>query len=82
MEFIHRINKTPSLLRGSFVIYDWSYSTYCSTDLFSANTALCLIHQANFLLDQQLKALEEQFLTQGGFTERLCKLRSNVSERF
>jgi len=33
----------------------------------------CLIQrlQANYLLDQQLKALETEFLEEGGFTERL-----------
>ncbi|MEN6503281.1 MAG: four helix bundle suffix domain-containing protein, partial [Planctomycetaceae bacterium] len=28
----------------------------------AANTILCVIHQANYLLDQQLKQLEQQFL--------------------
>lgn len=30
-----------------------------------ANIAICLIHQANYLLDQQLKALESSFLQEG-----------------
>lgn len=42
----------------------------------AANTIICLIHQANYLLDQQLKALEKNFLEQGGFTERLYKMRT------
>jgi len=33
----------------------------------AANTLICLIHQTNFLLDQQLRQLEKQFLDQGGF---------------
>ena len=41
----------------------------------AANTLICLIHQANYLLDQQLRALEEKFLEEGGFTERLYKKR-------
>jgi four helix bundle suffix protein len=53
-----------------------SYRTYCATAPESANTALCLIHQANYLLDRQLRALEQAFLEEGGFTERLFKLRS------
>jgi len=32
---------------------------------------VCLIHQTNYLLDQQLRQLEERFLSEGGFTERL-----------
>ena len=41
-----------------------------------ANTLVCLIHQTNYLLDQQLRQLEQQFLAEGGFTERLHRLRS------
>ena len=41
----------------------------------AANTLICLIHQANFLLDQQLRALEKRFLEEGGFTERLYRKR-------
>ncbi|HEX5036004.1 MAG TPA: four helix bundle suffix domain-containing protein [bacterium] len=41
----------------------------------AANTALCLIHQANYLLDQQLRQLERKFLEEGGFTERLYQAR-------
>ncbi len=44
----------------------------------AANTLICLIHQTNFLLDQQLRALEKAFLTEGGFTERLYKARSEA----
>ena len=39
----------------------------------AANTAICLIHQTNYLLDQQLRALEKEFLKEGGFTERLYR---------
>ena len=52
-----------------------TYKTYCADHESAANTALCLIHQANYLLDQQLRALEEQFLKEGGFTERLYQQR-------
>ncbi len=41
----------------------------------AANTLNCLIHQANFLLDQQLRQLEQQFLKEGGFTEKLYKAK-------
>ena len=40
-----------------------------------ANTVLCLIHQANFLLDHQITALERQFVKEGGYTERLAAAR-------
>ena len=41
----------------------------------AANAMICLIHQANYLLDQQLRALEKEFLKEGGFTERLYRSR-------
>lgn len=40
-----------------------------------ANIALCLIHQANYLIDKQLIRLENDFLEQGGLRERLTRLR-------
>ena len=41
----------------------------------AANTLICLIHQTSFLLDRQLRQLEGRFLDEGGFTERLYRLR-------
>lgn len=40
-----------------------------------ANVAICLIHQANYLLDRQLKSLEKSFLEKGGLRERMTKAR-------
>ena len=40
-----------------------------------ANIALCLIHQANYLIDHQLLRLERDFLEQGGLRERMTRLR-------
>ena len=64
---------------------DRSYSTYktyfeAKEPEVAANAAICLIHQANYLLDQQLRALEKRFLEEGGFTERLYRVRSQVRE--
>lgn len=42
----------------------------------AANTVICLIHQTNYLLDQQLRQLERAFLEEGGFTERLYNART------
>jgi four helix bundle suffix protein len=60
---------------------DKSYSTYRTyieedSPEVAANTLVCLIHQANYLLDQQLRQLEAQFMREGGFTERLYRARS------
>ena len=40
-----------------------------------ANIAICLIHQANFLIDRQLKTLEKEFIEQGGLRERMTRAR-------
>ena len=40
-----------------------------------ANIAICLIHQANYLLDQQIRKLEQEFIQQGGLRERMTKAR-------
>ena len=42
----------------------------------AAHTMICLIHQTNYLLDQQLRVLGKVFLQEGGFTERLYRTRS------
>jgi four helix bundle suffix protein len=41
-----------------------------------ANIAVCLIHQANYLLDRQLKRLEQDFLKEGGLRERMHSART------
>ena len=41
----------------------------------AANTLICLINQASFLLRRQLQKLEQSFLNEGGFTERLYRER-------
>ncbi len=46
-----------------------------------ANALICLINQANFLLDQQIAAVEEQFVEGGGYSERLAALRLAERER-
>jgi four helix bundle suffix protein len=40
-----------------------------------ANALICLIHQANYLLDKQIVALESQFISEGGYSERLAAAR-------
>lgn len=60
-----------------------TYKTYieASPPEVAANTMACLVHQTNYLLDQQLRALEKAFLSEGGFTERLYKVRSEARNR-
>ena len=40
-----------------------------------ANMAICLIHQANYLLDQLKRRLEQDFLKEGGLRERMTRAR-------
>lgn len=40
-----------------------------------ANALLCLINQANYLLDQQIAAVEQQFVEGGGYSEQLAAAR-------
>ncbi len=44
----------------------------------AANTLICLVNQASYLLGKQIQKLEQQFLTEGGFTERLYKARTQA----
>jgi four helix bundle suffix protein len=60
-----------------------SYGTYAAyieeaPPEVAANTLICLINQTNYLLDQQLRQLEQQFLQEGGFTEKLYRARSQA----
>jgi four helix bundle suffix protein len=41
----------------------------------AANTLICLVNQASYLLGRQMKQLEQTFLDEGGFTERLYRER-------
>jgi four helix bundle suffix protein len=60
-----------------------TYKTYIEASLpeVAANTLICLIHQANYLLDQQLRQLEKQFLEEGGFTEKLYQARQQAKRK-
>ena len=40
-----------------------------------ANMAIILINQADYLLFKQLERLEKDFVTQGGFSERMMRVR-------
>src|SRR5436190_17379608 len=40
-----------------------------------ANIARCLIYQTNYLLDQQLRRLEKDFIERGGLRERMTSVR-------
>ena len=68
---------TAQIVRRLAYENNHTYSTYIekASPEIAANTVICLIHQANYLLDQQLRQLEKSFLDEGGFTERLYHAR-------
>jgi four helix bundle suffix protein len=47
-----------------------------ATPEVAANTLICLINQATYLLKRQIEAQERIFVEDGGFTERLYQARS------
>jgi four helix bundle suffix protein len=44
----------------------------------AANTLLCLVNQASYLLGRQIARLEADFLSEGGFTEKLHAARTKA----
>ena len=76
-----RANAVRALARVTNRSYR-TYRTYFehAKPEIAANAAICLIHQTNYLLDQQLRALEQEFLREGGFTERLYRARSQARD--
>jgi len=73
------IRKLAFLKNRSYMTYR-TYIEKASPEV-AANAMLCLIHQTNFLLDQQLRQLEKKFLEQGGFTEKLYRTRLRARSR-
>lgn len=46
-----------------------------------ANIIISLIHQTNYLLDQQIRRLEQDFLKEGGLRERMTRARLAARSR-
>jgi four helix bundle suffix protein len=66
----------------SHVTYE-TFRTYVETrpGEVVANIAICLIHQANYLLDQQIRRLERDFVKEGGIREKMLKARLQYRSR-
>lgn len=60
-----------------------TYREFCETRPaeVAANIAICLIHQANYLLDRQIRRLEQDFLKEGGLRERMTRARLQVRDQ-
>jgi four helix bundle suffix protein len=54
-----------------------NYREFCETRSSEvvANIAICLIHQTNYLIDQQIRRLEQDFIKEGGLRERMTRAR-------
>ena len=62
--------------------YENTYEQFIETrsGVVCANIILCLIHQCNYLLDQQIRRLEEDFIKNGGLRERMYEARKNYRD--
>lgn len=60
-----------------------SYRTYLDTRPSEtvANLLICILHQTNYLLDQQLRALEKAFQAEGGLRERMTRARLDARRK-
>ena len=60
-----------------------TYRTYIETRSAEvvANILICLLHQANYLLDRQIPQLEKAFLAEGGLRERMTRARLKARQR-
>ena len=70
------LNKTPNA----------TYQTYLKAienpePEVCANSMICLIKIVTYLLSQQMKALEKEFVQQGGLRERMAKARIDYRNR-
>jgi four helix bundle suffix protein len=68
--FVRKLGARPD------VSYE-SYTNYIETrpaDVV-ANILICVLHQTNYLLDQQLRQLEAAFIKEGGLRERMTRAR-------
>lgn len=68
--FVRRLGNKPG------VTYE-DYREFCETRPLAvvANIGICLIHQTNYLLDQQIRRLERDFVLEGGLRERMTHAR-------
>lgn len=58
-----------------------TYSSYMDSPEGAANAAICLINQANYLLDRQIKTAEEKFVKVGGYRENLRHKREGERKK-
>lgn len=59
-----------------------TYKSYMENSETAANAAICLINQVNFLLDRQISACENEFVSKWGYTENLFKKRNEAKKKW
>ena len=79
-DFIQWEKDSPEAKKVRLLAYksNRSYKTYMSymeNPQIAANCIICLINQTNFLLDRQITSLENRFLKEGGYSEKLFQKR-------
>lgn len=73
---VRKIGFDPS---ASYAAYSDNIET--ASPEIAANTVICLIHQTNYLLDQQIRRLELAFIKEGGLRERMTRARLDERKR-
>jgi four helix bundle suffix protein len=86
LELWPKDNREALFVRKLGAKKDTSYETYRTyietrSPQVVANILICLIHQANYLLDQLLRKLEKDFLEEGGLRERMTRARLAQREK-
>lgn len=74
--FVRRLAGKPD---ATFELFRGFAETRCGEIV--ANIAICLIHQANYLLDRQIRRLEQDFVKEGGIRERMTRVRQEYRKR-
>ncbi|MDP4201017.1 MAG: four helix bundle suffix domain-containing protein [Bacteroidota bacterium] len=67
------VRRLPQSLDESYKTYKHIWETKPADAV--ANVALCLINQANYLLDRHIRRLDQDFIKNGGVRERMTKVR-------
>jgi four helix bundle suffix protein len=68
--FVRRLGAKPDVSYESYRSYVESRPSH-----IVANILICLIHQTTYLLDQQIRQPERDFLQEGGLRERMSRAR-------
>ncbi len=75
-KYVHRMGTKPRL-----TFEDFREFVETRPPDVVANITICLIHQANYLLDQLKRRLEQDFIKEGGLRERMTRARLEARNR-